>query len=318
MITPWHIWGAFLLELAFGNSKWLPRPENAVLRAVRFIEHLVVTEHPLFKNGVLKIGEKWAGVVLSLAVVLLTGGTGALLIFLSHHLHSKIELAVLLYLAYTTLTIRSFGDRAYEVFQWLQKKNLSFAEKELSLMTGRNKQGLPESEIIRVAVLTISENSVHGVVAPLLYLSLGGVPLAMAYQAVNTLYFSLGQKDLRNQRWGLGTVQLYDIVNCIPARITGVLMAIGATFLFGTGSKAFMILLRNCLQHHNTDVEIQDVVLAGAIGMTLRTPSADVDVLPMFPLREDQADSVQLHYIMDAVKLMCAVACIMLIVCMMI
>jgi len=309
--TPWHIWVAFLLDLVFGDPKWVPRPETVVLRSVHFLEH------PFIEKGVLKIGQKWAGVILAIAVILLTMGVSAGLIFLSGHLHTKMLLAVLLYLAYTTLTMRSFGDRVYGVFQWLQKKKLSSARSELCHLIGYNTMHLTESGVIQATVLAVAGNIVNGVVAPLLYLSLGGVPLAMAYKAINTLHFALGQKDSLYRGWGWGAATIYEWANCIPARITGALMVIGATFLFGTGSKAFMILLRNGWKKGSPNVEIQGSVAAGAIGMTLRDPSADVEVLPLFPLREDEIDEAESHHIVDAIKLMGAVACVMLILCLM-
>jgi len=304
----------------------MPRPESAVLAAVQFIEHLIVMGSPLLKKGVLKIGEKWSGVILAIAVIALTGGIGALLIGLSNYLHPKIGLAVLLYFACTTLTMRSFGEKVYGVFKWLQEKNLSSAQKDLSLIMDPIMcpctESMTQSKIIRDTVMSVSGNSVHGVVAPLLYLLLGGVPLAMAYQAINTLYFSLGQRAEHKRSplrtgWDAWGGKLYNLVNFIPARITGVLMAIGAAFLFGTGLKTFMILLRNGLQYPSPNTEMPGVVLAGAIGMTLRSPSTDVEVLPFFPLHENEMDEAELHHIIDAIKLMGVVACVMLIVCMM-
>ncbi|MBI3358163.1 MAG: cobalamin biosynthesis protein [Nitrospirae bacterium] len=310
--TPWHIWAAFLLDLVFGDPEWVPRPRSAVLKGVHFLEDF------LKERGVLKIGEKRAGILLTLSVVFLTSGVSAGLIFLGSKLHSKIELVVLLYLAYTTLKMRSFGDQAYAVLQWLQKKNLPCAREELSRVMSYNTGDLTEAEVIRSTVLAVAENSTDGVVAPLFYLVLGGVPLAMAYKAIHTLYFAMGKTDPLYRGWGFASAQFYNLANWFPARITGVLMVVGATFLFGTGSKTFMIFLRNGLKRSNPNAAIPEVVAAGAIGMTLRNPSADVAVLPIFPLHEDEIDAVQSHHIKDAIKLMGAVACIMLILCMVI
>lgn len=192
-LTPWHIWAAFLLALAFGNSKWFFRPTRVVMRVLRLIEHPAVVVPPPLKNVVLKIGQQWASVLLALSISLFVGGITALLISFCGYLHTKFGLIVLLYLTATTLTMRSVGDMAYGVFERLQKKDISFAQKELSFLTGRNMEGMTESEITRATVLSVASNSVYGVVAPLLYLFLGGVPLAMAYQCINTLHFEIGR-----------------------------------------------------------------------------------------------------------------------------
>jgi adenosylcobinamide-phosphate synthase len=313
--TPWHIWAAFLLDLAFGNSKWVFRPTRLVMHVLRLIEHPAVVVFPPLKNAVLKMGKEWSSVLLALSVSLFVGGVTALLISFSSYLHTKFGLIVLLYLTATTLTMRSVGDTAYGVFEGLQKNNISFAQKELFSLTGGNTEGMTESEMTRATVLTVAGNSVYGVVAPLLYLLLGGVPLAMAYQAINALHFaSQGTLPLDHKA---GWARLYDLVNFIPARITGILMVVGAAFLFGTGSKTLMIFLRNGLQRRNPNTEIDKVVMAGAIGMTLRAPSADVEVIPLFPLREEKIDEAELHHIIDAIKLMGVVACVMLTLCIM-
>lgn len=315
--TPWHIWAAFLLALAFGNSKWVFRPMRVVMHVLHWIEHSAVVvppplKHALLKMGKqLKIGKQGSSVLLDISVSLFVGGITALLVSFCGYLHTKFGLIVLLYLTATTLTMRSVADTAYGVFERLQKKELSFAQKELSFLTGSNTEGMTESEIMRATVLSVANNSVYGVVAPLLYLFLGGLPLAIAYQSINTLHFA-SQRSHPSRG-----ATLYGLVNFVPARITGILMVVGAAFLFGTGSKTLMILLRNGLPHSNQNAEIQEVVMAGAIGMTLRVPSADVEVLPLFPLREEKIDEAQLHPIIDAIKLMGVVACVMLILCMM-
>jgi len=343
-LTPWHIWAAFLLDLVFGDPKRIPRLRNVVLAGIHFVENF-------FKEkGALRIGEKAAGALLAIAVIFLSGGVCAFLIFLSGNLHEKIGLVVLLFLAYTTLTMRSFGDASYAVLQSLQKNNLSSARSELSHIIGYDadakersdlaseseREGeaklakpvegalltpvkeLTESGIIFFTVLAIAVNSVQGVVAPLLYLSLGGVPLAMAYKAVNTLHVAIGQKDPLYRGLGFASAHFYRLANWIPARIAGVLMAIGATFLFGTGLKTFMILFRNGLWPRRESLGMPGVVLAAAIGMTLRPPPPDGSALPNQALPIDIIDDAKLHHIKDAIKLMGAVACAMLILCLMI
>ncbi len=266
----------------------------------------------------MKIGEKWAGALLALIVIFLTVVISASLIFLGSHLHAKIELTVLLYLAYTTLTMRSFGDRAYGVFQGVQKNNLSFAREELSHIISRKTEELDEAAVIRATVLAVSGNIVYGVVAPLLCLSLGGVPLAMAYKSVTTLHFIIGQKDPLYQGWGFVVARLYDWVNWLPARITGALMVIGAAFLFGTGKKTLMILVRNFLQQNSQNISIQGTIATGAMGISpMPRPPDDGRFRPLWTLPEDEVTKPQPHHIIDAIKLMGAVACVMLILCMM-
>lgn len=214
--------------------------------------------------------------------------------------------------------MRSFGDSAYGVFQGLQKENISSAREELSQIIGYNTEELTESGVIRATVLAVAGNIAYGVVAPLLYLSLGGVPLAMAYKGIDTLYLAIGKTDPLYRGWGFASAKLYNFVHWLPARITGVFMVIGAAFLFGTGSKAFMILIRKSPQQASPRVGIPEAVLAGAIGMTLRLPLSSMEALPNQTLVGDEINEAQLQNIKDAIKLMGAVACIMLILCMVI
>ncbi len=266
-----------------------------------------------FKNIALKIGEKRAYLLLVIAVALFISGLGRFMIFLSGFLHPHFGLMVLLYFTGTTFTMRYFGDTAYGIFERLGQNNLAVAQKELSETIGCNTEGMNASEMVRATVLMVAGNSVYGIVAPMMYLFVGGVHLAMAYQAIHTLHVILGQK----KEWGWGA-RLYDGLNFIPARITAILIVLCATCLWGTGSKAFRIFLRNGFQYHSPSGQLEGVVMAGAIGMTLRAPFIDVDVLPLFPLHDEKIDEAQPHHIMDAIKAMGVVACVMLIICMMI
>ena len=263
------------------------------------------------------MSDKEGGALLAIVVIVLTISISAMLIFLSRHLHAKIALTVLLYLAYTTLTIRSVGDRTYRIFERLQEKNLLFARQELFPIMGGGIDHLTEPEVIRATVLAIARNSVQGVVAPLFYLALGGIPLAMAYRAIYTLCFALGQKDSFYQGWGFASARLYEWANYLPERITGFLMAMGAAFLFGTGHKTCMILIRNVWKKNILNVGIPEVVSSGAIGISPFHPSIDSASRPIWTFSEDEINEPKSHHITDAIKLMSAVACTMLILCMM-
>ncbi|MEK7286230.1 MAG: cobalamin biosynthesis protein [Nitrospirota bacterium] len=300
--TPWHIWAAFLLDLIVGDPHRVPQPILIIEKSARSLERF-------FREKRLDLfGERVTGALFSFCIVFITFQVSSGFVLLGGRLHSKIQLALLLYLAYTTLMTRSLGDTAYGVYNCLLRNDLPAAQITLSSIISSDTTLLSEEGVILSTVYTVARKSAQGIVAPLLYLSLGGVPVAMAYQAIVTLHaISVREgSDASEWNWVLRRLSLF--ANFIPDCITGFLMAFSAAFLFGRGKETLMMFLGRGRKWEDPVASIPEAAAAGAIG----TP------LALSGRIENEIRNAQSHHIQDVIKLMGVTACLMLVVCMMI
>jgi adenosylcobinamide-phosphate synthase len=137
------------------------------------------------------------------------------------------------------------------------------------MIVGRDTGELGESEIWRGAVETVAENTSDGVVAPLFFLMLGGPLLALAYKAVNTLDSMVGYKNERYLRFGWAAARLDDLLNLVPARLTGILMVLAAPFAGLSSRGAWRIMRRDGRNHSSPNSGIPEAAAAGALGVRL-------------------------------------------------
>jgi len=227
VIAPVNLVSAFFLDLAIGDPRWLPHPVRIIGKSIEAMERLLRgwfdDEH-----------EKAAGVLLVCAVVLpatfIAFVAGRLLLSFSGPPLSVIGALVFIYLVSTTLALRGLISSARHVIGAVREKSLSVARQRLAMIVGRDTDNLGEEAILRATIETLAENLSDGFVAPLLYLVVGGLPLAIAYKAVNTLDSMVGYKNPRYIRFGWAAARLDDAANYIPARITGLILAPAAFF----------------------------------------------------------------------------------------
>jgi adenosylcobinamide-phosphate synthase len=124
-------------------------------------------------------------------------------------------------LACTTLAARSLRDESETVLTALDKGDMVLARKRLSMIVGRDTESLDASGISRAVIETVAESLCDGVVAPVFYLTLGGISLALAYKAVNTLDSMIGHREYPYLYFGRAAARLDDLANFIPATLNG-------------------------------------------------------------------------------------------------
>ncbi len=209
------------------------------------------------------------GSLLVLAVVLATYAAAYWLVHLFGWIHPWAGNALIVYLAYTTLSAKGLKAAAMKVLSPLEDQDLHGARQALSMIVGRETAQLPEAAVVRGAVETVAENFSDGVVAPLFYYFLGGVPLALTYKAVNTLDSMLGYKNERYLYFGRVAARLDDVMNWIPARISvGFLLA--AALLTGNDWKrGWQTALRDGRNHQSPNAGWPEAAMAGALSIQL-------------------------------------------------
>ena len=137
------------------------------------------------------------------------------------------------------------------------------------MIVGRDTDSLDEQGIARATVETIAENASDGVIAPMLYMAVGGVPGAMAYKAVNTLDSMVGYKNERYLNLGRAAAKLDDVVNYVPARVAGVLMCAAAHLAGFDAKRAWKVFRRDRRNHTSPNSAHTEAACAGALGVQL-------------------------------------------------
>lgn len=215
------------------------------------------------------IRQKVAGAVLVTVVLLLTYMTVHLVMeafLLVHPLAALVGGAIVLSFS---ITPRSLAEAGNEIKVYLLTGNIVEARRKVGWIVGRDTDNLDEAEVTRATVETVAENIVDGIISPLFYFLIGGVPLAFLYRAVNTLDSMVGYKNEKYLHFGMIAARVDDIFNYIPARITGLMIVVVAFILGFNGMQAARMILRDAAKHPSPNSGIAEAAVAGALGVRL-------------------------------------------------
>jgi adenosylcobinamide-phosphate synthase len=265
-LTGLELLAAAGLDVTIGDPRWLPHPVRAMGRLIGWFDRHVRTacRSPLTR----RLAGVGAAVVLPGVAYL----AGHLIIELAAALSAGWELIASILLASTTLAGRDLVDHARAVSRALATHNLQGAREAVALIVGRDTVELSEPEVVRAAVETIAESSADGVIAPLLYLTLGGAPLALAYKAINTLDSMIGHRDPDYIDVGWASARLDDVANWVPARLTAGLLVVSTGLVSGRWHRlreSARILYRDGRKHPSPNSGRPEAAMAGALGIQL-------------------------------------------------
>jgi adenosylcobinamide-phosphate synthase len=263
-MEPGKFAAAYALDWCVGDPDWLPHP-------VRLIGWSIdASERALRRHGSGKRFELAMGGLVAVGVPVLSAlGVYALLNHLRGN-HPAIATAAEVWLASTCLSTRNLLDEAAEVMRALESGDLQRARLRLARIVGRDTDELGEAEICRALVETLAESLSDGVIAPLFYLAMGGVPVAMAYKAINTLDSMIGHKDEKHIYFGRVAARVDDVANFVPARISALLLCLAAELIPQTGGvRATQIWLRDGGKHDSPNAGQVEAAMAGLLGVRL-------------------------------------------------
>ncbi len=256
---------AFLLDLAVGDPRWLPHPVVLMGKFVAWGERFLRSGKP--RRDFL------AGMVLSVALIALSAGVAWALIYSFFLLPPWLSFITTAALASTTLATGGLLDAIKLIEAPLLAGNLAVAREKLADIVGRETSSLNEDKILRAGLESLAENTCDGTVAPLFYFFLGGVPLAIAYKAVNTLDSMIGYRTERYFYFGKFAARLDDVFNFIPARLTAFFMIVATPLVRRNATLALRVLRRDHANHLSPNAGYPEAVLAGAFGIRLGGPS---------------------------------------------
>ena len=254
----------FLLDLLIGDPHWLYHP-------IRLVGHLISGLEKLFRRMFPKTekGELTAGVFL---LVLTTGITTTAawgLLFLAGRLHPYVRFGLETVMCYQLLATKSLKDETMKVYTALRAGDIERARHAVSMVVGRDTAALDDIGITKAAVETVAENTSDGIIAPLLFLVIGGAPFGYFYKAVNTMDSMVGYKNERYLYFGRAAARFDDLVNYIPARLSAVLMVCASGFLKMDARNAWRIYVRDRYNHSSPNSAHTEAVTAGALHIQL-------------------------------------------------
>jgi adenosylcobinamide-phosphate synthase len=251
---------ALILDLLIGDPRWFPHP-------VVYVGKLITALEKALRSAVRN--ERLGGALLLVMTVGISCGVAVTMLKLAYAINTYLGFIVAVLLSWSCIAARSLHQESRLVADTLVRGDLAAARKYLSNIVGRDTAELDESEIWRATVETVAENTSDGVIAPLFYLFLGGPVLAITYKAVNTLDSMVGYRNERYLKFGRASARFDDLVNFIPARITGLLIVAAAPLLSLSARDAWRIMRRDGRNHSSPNSGISEAAVAGALGVRL-------------------------------------------------
>ena len=221
-----------VLDWLLGDPHWMPHPVRWMGRAITWLEGVLRRVFPGTPAG-----ERLAGALLALLIPAAFGGGSWLLLEGLRGLSPCLAWPVEVWFTYQLLAARALQKESMAVCPPLAAGDLAGAREAVSRIVGRDTQRLDEAGVVKAAVETVAENTSDGVTAPLLFLALGGLPLGMVYKAVNTMDSMVGYRNERYRWFGTAAARLDDVLNWIPARLSGLMMCLAAALLPGCSGR---------------------------------------------------------------------------------
>lgn len=267
---------AFGLDLLLGDPHSWPHP-------VKLMGHLIAWLTRCFNRPQYTAKtRKWLG---GLTWLITVGGSGVAtyIIMRVAAINYYLYLAIGTYLSYTCLSARQLAIEAEKIMQSLQQNNLAQARQQVGMIVGRDTEQLSAEQVTKATIETVAENTSDGVIAPLLFLVIGGPVLGIIYKAINTLDSMIGYRNEKYRAFGEISARIDDLANYIPARLTWLLLIISSWLLRDDTKEALAVGERDCEKHLSPNSAFSEAVVAGALHLQLGGPHYYFDELVKKP-----------------------------------
>ncbi len=258
----------FLLDSLFGDPYWLPHPVVLMGKAISRLESRFRKWLPATPQGE-RFGGILLAVILPVATLVISGG----LCWLAWWIHPLLGLALQAFWCWQALAMKGLATESRNVCRALEQEGLEAGRKAVSRIVGRDTGSLSASGVVRAAVETVAENFSDGMLAPLLYMLIGGAPLALTYKSINTMDSMVGYKNDRYRYFGWAAARLDDLANYLPSRLAALIWILTAPLAGGSLKGAWKIWRRDRRKHASPNSAQTESACAGALGVQLAGPA---------------------------------------------
>ncbi|VAV84604.1 Adenosylcobinamide-phosphate synthase [hydrothermal vent metagenome] len=258
--------GAYMLDLIFGDPVRLTHPVQWMGRLITGLERV------LLRPNTTAATQRVMGALLVIITIALVAGVSAGLLLVCWGFSKVLFVVVSLYMAWTSLSVKSLSDEASAIGRSLAVGDGGRARLLLSRIVGRDTAALDKEGVLRATVESVSESTADGIVAPLFYLAIGGPVLAMVYKSVNTMDSMIGYRNDKYRYFGTFAARLDDVMGYLPARITAAFMIASAFILRFDWRGAASTLLADGQNHPSPNSGLSQAAVAGALGLRLAGP----------------------------------------------
>ena len=259
---------SFLLDLLLGDPAWMPHPVVYMGKVISWSEKRLRTRFPATEKG-----EFRAGLLLAACLPLLTVAVSGGAVWLLWKVHPALGFFLNVLWGWQALAMRDLRKESVNVYRKLREDTLPAAREAVGRIVGRETAQLSAGGVVKAAVETVAENFSDGVAAPMLYLLIGGAPLALGYKAVNTMDSMIGYRNERYLYFGRAAAKLDDGANYIPARLSAFLLMAAAGLSGQSVKGAYRIWRRDRRNHASPNSAQTESVMAGALGVELGGPA---------------------------------------------
>lgn len=254
----------FVLDGIFGDPRSIPHPIIAIGKLISFLDRNL---RKLFPPN--RPGEMTAGGILWVITVSVSFAVPYGILYLCGLVSPWLRLAGESVMCWQILAAKSLKTESMKVYTALKSGTLADARFAVSMIVGRDTAGLDAAAVTRAAVETVAENTSDGVIAPMLFLALGGAPLGFLYKAVNTMDSMLGYVEMPYKNMGCIPARMDDVFNFIPARLSGLLMLASGALLGLDVKNGWRIFRRDRYNHASPNSAQTESVCAGLLGLRL-------------------------------------------------
>ena len=289
----------YLLDLLVGDPPGWPHPIRLLGRVIEYWEG--VWYRPRVAAGAIF----WLA-VMGTTLIGVLGLLGAVMI-----LPRMAGAAILTYFVYAGLATRGLHYESRRVEEALARGSLDEARTRLALVVGRDTTELGPEEMRRGVIETVAENLADGVVAPMFFTLLLGLPGLFLYKAVNTMDSMVGYKNYRFARFGKVAARADDVLNFLPARLTAFIMVLAAGVAGLDPRGAWRILRRDAGNASSPNAGWPEAAMAGALGVRLGGPSTYFGQVVNKPFIGDPQQPLKAYHYPQAIRILYATSLIM-------
>lgn len=264
----------YVLDLILGDPHCLWHPIRLTGRIISGLEGIIRKRMPETARGDFR-----GGICLVVLTLICSAGIPLAVLAAGYAVSWWLGFGLQCYMCYTILATKSLKTESMKVYKGLESGGLEAGRQAVSMIVGRDTGRLDETGVIKAAVETVAENTSDGVIAPMIYMAVGGPVLGFFYKGVNTMDSMVGYKNDRYLYFGRAAARLDDLVNYLPSRISALFMILGCCFLPGEQfpgglrtmdrKRAWKVWKRDRRKHASPNSAQTESVMAGALGIRL-------------------------------------------------